>query len=158
MLRIYKLLNDKVSWMPDKMVGIVFLKYLRIISELYKDEDEKFRNDYIEFICLIWKTRNNDCKKVGRDLLKIAIEVSKLPALSFIFDELAVVDKSSGECQYWPLLFQPFNDFNIYIQHLLPYRLEEMMIFILKNVDECNFNRHMNWLMAKYRIEQHVCN
>jgi hypothetical protein len=93
---LVKLALDNIQWLgmqSEPFAALVFFKFLRL-SEEHLD-NQRLRDQENQICVSIWRQKSVECKSIGREFVRIFTNVSNVPALQLILDDLKK-DKSGG--------------------------------------------------------------
>lgn len=136
----------------------VFLKAVRLVSlsHLYKELDE-LNKQLIQLITIIWKNHRKKCLCLGRELMRSLQELFKLNDLKFISKDLSEIDPETNMEIYQGLLNNKYTDPNFtpesLVQLQIPPFMEQYTTFILSTATKNNFNKHLNWMFERMKIQ-----
>lgn len=148
--------NSHQVWFyqQSQLIPFVVYSFLRIVSEQHLDSS--FRSFLAEFCARVLKDKFQDCAVIGRDLVRILGDVSKLPEFDYIWSYIQGLDQF-GSIQASPiisLLKTPTP------RHFLNIRLtpdmEINLLFMLDKVKYGNHKRYQEWFISEY-LSEAVC-
>lgn len=151
-LRVARMIRENETWFKSHkqgqaLVATVITCSTSVISAspVPMTSSDTFRDQIIDFICWVIKTRKADCGTLGRDFVLTLIRLGKLPQVENIWKELALAPQNFGVSGIEELLGKP----NV-LQYLrLSIELERKLQFMVHSGGK-NIVTYFSWLAAKY--------
>lgn len=165
-------IKSKLNWIienttpNDNISGKVFIKILRLLSEthFYQNQPQmdtgidanqfsETTNNEIIILSKLYSARRNDILKIGRELIRILIQVAKsdIEIINTILEDIA---KNNN---YFNILSTPFTvrGYDQYVQMNLPPLMESMIVFILARTKKstASYVKYFNWIEKKFNFD-----
>ena len=161
------------------LVGNIFIKILRLLSENHffytnskkkdyiksNDELQYYQNIYENEIYILerlYSLSSENVFAIGRELIRILIQLGK----SNIDIVNKIIEDIANKNNFNKIINLPINSnnelkgYNMYTKMNIPPLMEKMIIFILTKVNKksLNYIKYYNWMLIKFNINKKIIN
>ncbi|CDW80378.1 UNKNOWN [Stylonychia lemnae] len=140
---------------PVRFASVIFFKFLRQIEEHITMDD--LRDSEIALCLKIWQYKNQECYDIGRDFMRVFINVIKIPKFQPILDDL--LQTIEGRPLYYHLQSmhkrpqQQYIRNDEYIRHLIPRSVEKKLHFMLTQIPLEAYQWYLKWLVDSIKVQ-----
>eukprot|EP00743_Colponemidia_sp_Colp-15_P009348 GILK01010219.1.p1 GENE.GILK01010219.1~~GILK01010219.1.p1 ORF type:complete len:1151 (-),score=163.04 GILK01010219.1:154-3606(-) len=150
---LVEIFKEHRAWLlqQPKLVPLVFYTCLRVLSDHTKPNLNQLRTDEIELCVHLWREKSEECCQIGRDLVRVLQDVSRLPGLEPIWEGLmAPVDAKlkPNYTRLWQVLETKTP--KRYLHSRLTPEQETQLVFIMTQVKQGNHKRYQQWFQQKH--------
>lgn len=149
---VLKLFLDHKQWLHTsaRLIPVAFYTFLRLVADHNKPQFAALRQQEVMFCSTLWREKFEECKVIGRDVVRLFQEVNKIPEFEAIWKDLL----------HKPTAFSPtFTGLNELLALKTPHKylvsrltpdMESQLLFVLKQVRMGSQKRYQTWFMQKY--------
>eukprot|EP00698_Gefionella_okellyi_P026074 TRINITY_DN9831_c0_g1_i1.p1 TRINITY_DN9831_c0_g1~~TRINITY_DN9831_c0_g1_i1.p1 ORF type:complete len:828 (+),score=194.25 TRINITY_DN9831_c0_g1_i1:67-2550(+) len=143
------LLAKHLDWIPDGLAASAVFTYLRVMQDHAKPVFESLVKAEADFCSKLLRQRFAACAVLGRELIRLLLQLARLPALIPIWNDLITQPEVFGpDVSIRALLATPPKK-NILAQRLSP-DAQNMLLFMLNHVKFGNHSRYQTWFAERY--------
>lgn len=102
----------------------------------------------------IWNGNKDECISIGREFLRVFLDVAKTPEFKPICEELA--REIDGKCLSMHIFENQGlrqNGLNIYIQHMVPTEAKKKIEFLFNQVPHSSYTHYLKWFLDSLGVE-----
>eukprot|EP00005_Dracoamoeba_jomungandri_P009610 CAMPEP_0174266922 /NCGR_PEP_ID=MMETSP0439-20130205/31905_1 /TAXON_ID=0 /ORGANISM="Stereomyxa ramosa, Strain Chinc5" /LENGTH=1204 /DNA_ID=CAMNT_0015354171 /DNA_START=38 /DNA_END=3652 /DNA_ORIENTATION=+ len=149
---VLHLLMENKKWLYSipQFIPIVLMAFLRLISDHNKPPLANLRKQEIAFCVSLLKEKFDDCRTIGRDLVRLLNDVRKIPELGAVWKDMMYNPSALSTTFTGVKEILSMKTSRRFLTSRLNPDMESKILFILKNVKMGYQKRYQTWFMQKY--------
>jgi integrator complex subunit 3 len=148
---------ENKAWLKElvqaetRLIAHIFYTFTRLAADHTDAKYEKMRRQEAQLSCDLFQEHFAECKVIGRDILRILQDVSKVEGFEKLLDTLLNNPAKFQGLKDVSELFNVKTNPAFLVSRLTP-EMEKQLVFIMQHVKMGQQQRYQRWFMAKWDL------